>query len=102
MEVNTSRNYHNINIVFIMLKYFCVRIKVGFMKNTIMRNSIMELCSILNSLGKCFETLYLMVVVIVETQFLWTKSMESNLWDDEKIYIITKTCNYVETQFLCG
>jgi hypothetical protein len=42
------------------------------MKNIIMRNSIMEFCSILNSLGTCFETFYLMVIVIVEAQFLWT------------------------------
>ena len=46
--------------VFMMLKYFCVKIKVGFMKNNIRRNSIMKLCSILNSLGKSFETLYVM------------------------------------------
>ena len=35
-------------LAFIVLKYLCVRIKVGFMKKSIMKNLVMELHSILN------------------------------------------------------
>ena len=55
---------------YVFVSFYHVDIAVRFTKNTIKTNPIMELCLGLINLGKCFELLYLIVVMLVETQFL--------------------------------